>query len=922
LNGANGNITHTSTGATQQNVVIAASTVNDLPAFTASATQSSICSSGSTQLQASASASASASAYCIPTYTVGASNGDYVSLVQLNTLNNSSVGSASPYYTLFPALGSTTTTLTANNPYTITLSGGTYSSDNYLAAWIDYNQNGIFEASEKVAQSGNLGATPATASFGFIVPSTALSGQTRLRVRQTYNNNNMNPCTNYDDGETEDYVITMIGGSNAYTYSWSPATFLSATNIANPVASNVTATTTYTVTATNPTSGCTNTSNVTITVNPLPTITGVSAASVTSAATTFSLVYTGTSNSPTTYSLVSAGTATPMTGFVPVTDAALTASPLTITIPASAANTYTFNLTVKNALGCVSAVVPLTLVVASSSSPEINLVGNGNSIPSGTTAISTTNDTDFGMACTAITRTFTIQNTNTGALNLTGNPIVAISGSSDFVISTQPTANTIAASGSLTFAVTYTPNLATAQTATISIANNDSDENPYTFNVSGMKDNIAPTLTALSNVSKNANTGVCTFTNTASSIPNGVASDNCTGMLTYSYVLNGATNVTVSNLLNQVFNTGVTTVTWTATDASGNVSASSSFTVTVVDTQIPILALYSDLEIIISGSLLDEVSWKLTNSSSTIIASGGNYSFGSTNSIIVNSITDYPLTFFIEAQGNFNDNNPLAQIKTLSGIVLYSSVTPQTTTSTFVIGVQDKVVNADNSVCTYTHSSTNWDINFTDNCSVTSLSYTLSGVTTGTGTTLNGTAFNLGITTVVWTATDAAGNTTTSSFTVTVVDTQLPTLTALSNISRNANAGTCTFTNAASSIPNGVASDNCSVASYEYVLTGATTGTVSTLATQIFNLGITTVTWTAKDGSNNVSVSSSFTVTVVDTQLPTLTALSNVSRNANAGVCTFTNAASSIPNGVASDNCSVASYSYVLSGATLVLHKC
>jgi hypothetical protein len=141
-------------------------------------------------------------------------------------------------------------------------------------------------------------------------------------------------------------------------------------------------------------------------------------------------------------------------------------------------------------------------------------------------------------------------------------------------------------------------------------------------------------------------------------------------------------------------------------------------------------------------------------------------------------------------------------------------------------------------------------------------------------------------------------------------------LTALSNVSRNANAGTCTFTNAASSIPNGTASDNCSVASYSYVLTGQTTGTVSTLLNQVFNLGVTTVTWTAKDGSNNVSASSSFTVTVVDTQIPTLTALSNVSRNADAGVCTFTNALSSIPNGTASDNCSVASYSYVLTGQT------
>ena len=120
---------------------------------------------------------------------------------------------------------------------------------------------------------------------------------------------------------------------------------------------------------------------------------------------------------------------------------------------------------------------------------EINLVGNAVSIVDGDTTPSTADFTDFGSADIAggtVTHTFTIQNTGTGALTLSGTPLVAISGANaaDFTVTVQPAAS-VAAAGSTTFSVTFDPSAAGTRTATLTIANNDANENPYNFAIQG-----------------------------------------------------------------------------------------------------------------------------------------------------------------------------------------------------------------------------------------------------------------------------------------------------------------------------------------------------------------------------------------------------------------------------------------------------
>ncbi len=127
-----------------------------------------------------------------------------------------------------------------------------------------------------------------------------------------------------------------------------------------------------------------------------------------------------------------------------------------------------------------------TFTVLSGGSPEIDVLGNSTSIVSGDSTPSTTDFTDFGMTAVAggtIAQTFTIQ--NTGTANLTVGAI-SFSGAdaADFTVTASPS-SPVATSGSTIFTVTFDPSAAGARNAVISIVNNDSDENPYTFSITG-----------------------------------------------------------------------------------------------------------------------------------------------------------------------------------------------------------------------------------------------------------------------------------------------------------------------------------------------------------------------------------------------------------------------------------------------------
>ena len=190
-----------------------------------------------------------------------------------------------------------------------------------------------------------------------------------------------------------------------------------------------------------------------------------------------------------------------------------------------------------------------------------------------------------------------------------------------------------------------------------------------------------------------------------------------------------------------------------------------------------------------------------------------------------------------------------------------------------------------------------------DNCAVATLTNDFNGLTT-----LAGAEIPSG-TTVVWTATDGAGNTGTCSFTVTVLDTQDPTVTCIADPTRNADAGECFYTVVGTEFDPTASDDNCAVATVTNDFNGLTT-----LAGAEIPSG-TTVVWTATDGAGNTGTCS-FTVTVLDTQDPTVTCIADPTRNADAGECFYTVVGTEFDPTASDDNCAVATVTNDFNGLT------
>jgi phosphatidylserine/phosphatidylglycerophosphate/cardiolipin synthase-like enzyme len=188
----------------------------------------------------------------------------------------------------------------------------------------------------------------------------------------------------------------------------------------------------------------------------------------------------------------------------------------------------------------------------------------------------------------------------------------------------------------------------------------------------------------------------------------------------------------------------------------------------------------------------------------------------------------------------------------------------------------DKTVNTDPGHCSATNVSLGTPV-ASDNCG------------TVTVTSNAPASYSVGTTMVIWTATDAVGDSSSCTQLVTVVDNEAPTISCASDVMVNADPGQCSSTNVVLGAPS--TGDNCAVTSVDNNSPGT------------FPVGTTTVTWTARDAASNSSTCQQH-VTVIDNQAPSITCPSPVTAYTDAGVCTASGVALGTPT--TGDNCSVA----------------
>ena len=141
--------------------------------------------------------------YCTPTFS---NNSDYITKFTLGDIDNATGFSPSGY-------GNYTTLSTSLGPgvtATASLTSSSGSGTHAAAVWIDFNDNYVFENSERVGTKGDIGPST-TVSIDLAIPSDAAVGNHRLRVVYQYNvaATNINPCASASYGEGEDYTVNI-----------------------------------------------------------------------------------------------------------------------------------------------------------------------------------------------------------------------------------------------------------------------------------------------------------------------------------------------------------------------------------------------------------------------------------------------------------------------------------------------------------------------------------------------------------------------------------------------------------------------------------------------------------------------------------------------------------------------------------------
>lgn len=159
--------------------------------------------------------------------------------------------------------------------------------------------------------------------------------------------------------------------------------------------------------------------------------------------------------------------------------------------------------------------------------------------------------------------------------------------------------------------------------------------------------------------------------------------------------------------------------------------------------------------------------------------------------------------------------------------------------------------------------------------------------------------FPVGSTTIHWTATDSAGNSSSCDQTVVVTDNENPTITCPANITTNTDPGACSAT---VNPGTATATDNCG-SGHPPTVSGTRSDNQPLNAP--YPKGTTTIHWTATDSAGHSS-SCDQTITVNDNEAPAISCPANITRSTDPGTCS---ANINPGTATATDNCGSASVS-------------
>ena len=350
---------------------------------------------------------------------------------------------------------------------------------------------------------------------------------------------------------------TTLSASGGSSYSWSPTTDLSATDISNPTA-NPTSTTTYAVTVTDA-NGCTDTDEVVITVNSLPTASAGGDVTICTGSTASLSASGGTS-----YSW------SPSTGLNSTTISNPTTSP-------TATTTYT--VTISDANGCKDSDEVVIIVNAL---PTANAGGDVSICTGSSTNLSASGGTSYlwspsiGISSTVVanpiaspttTTTYTVTVTDangctdTDQVEVTVNALPFANAGSDLTICTGSSTGLNASGGT---SYSWSPSTGLSATNVSNPTANPTTTTTYTITVTDANgctdtDDIMVTVNSLPTANAGSDITICAGSSTALSASGGM-----------NYAWSPSAGLSATNVSNPTANPTIsTTYVVTVTDANG-----------------------------------------------------------------------------------------------------------------------------------------------------------------------------------------------------------------------------------------------------------------------------------------------------------------------------------------------------------------